>query len=97
MKNEIRTLIENSDGRRWTRKELEMAVGASDRIIRGYIHDLRREGCRIVTDTKEGGYWIAKSDEEWRVFRRKENLYAIRRIIPSDKVYTRQLRINYAN
>lgn len=73
------------------------AVNLSDREIRYIIHDLRRERCRIVTDTKEGGYWIARNDEEWRVFRRKENLYAIRRIIPSDKVYTRQLRMSYAN
>jgi hypothetical protein len=97
VKNEIRTLIENSDGRRWTRSQLMVAVNRSDRYVRETIHALRREGCRIVTDTKDGGYWIARNDEEWRVFRRKENIYAIRRIIPSDKVYTRQLRMNYAN
>lgn len=67
MKNEIRTLIENSNGRRWTRKELEMAVGTSDRIIRRYIHELRRAGCRIVSDTDEGGYWLGTADE-WNEF-----------------------------
>jgi biotin operon repressor len=67
MKNEIRTLIENSNGRRWTRSQLMVAVNRSDRYVRETIHALRREGCRIVSDTDEGGYWLGTPDE-WNEF-----------------------------
>lgn len=67
LKQEIRTLIENSEGRRWSRADLVLFFGISDRRIRRTIHDLRREGCRIVSDTDEGGYWLGTADE-WNSF-----------------------------
>lgn len=95
MKKEIRTLIENSNGRRWTRKELEMAVGTSDRQIRMLIHNLRREGCRIVSDTDEGGYWLG-TPEEWNAFCDQQRRRALANMYRKTDEDARQLVIAYA-
>lgn len=96
MKNEIRTLIENSNGRRWSRQQLMDAVNLSDRNIRCIIHDLRRDGCRIVSDTDEGGYWLGTADE-WNDFCDQQRRRALANMYRKTDEDARQLVIAYAH
>lgn len=92
MKKEIRTLIENSNGRRWSRTDLSLFLNMSDRTIRRTIHDLRREGCRIVSDTDEGGYCLGTADE-WNAFCDRERQAALSRLHRKTYENERQLVI----
>ena len=94
MKKEIRTLIENSNGRRWSRTDLSLFLNMSDRMIRRTIHDLRREGCRIVSDTDEGGYWLG-TPEEWNAFCDQQRRRALANMYRKTDEDARQLVIAY--
>ena len=64
---DILEALANADsGRRVTRHELVILTGKSDRLCRREIENLRCQGLRICSDSKAPGYWIAKSESEYR-------------------------------
>lgn len=38
--------------------------------LRTIISALRNKGVRIITDTVKGGYWIARNDKEYKLWRK---------------------------
>ena len=52
-----------------TRKEISLQLGLNERDTRRAIRELRLSGVRIVT-AENGGYYIAKTEEEYMPFRR---------------------------
>lgn len=66
LKDRLRGML---NGDPLTREEIVLRTGGKDREVRQAIRDLRLEGLRIVTDMN-GGYFIAKTDQEYLVFRR---------------------------
>lgn len=51
-----------------TRREIRQQTGYPDREIRQAVRDLRLSGVRVVT-AENGGYYIARSEEEYIPFR----------------------------
>ena len=51
-----------------TRREIRQQTGYPDREIRQAVRDLRLSGVRVVT-AENGGYFIARSEEEYIPFR----------------------------
>lgn len=52
-----------------TRKRLMEATGFTDRMVRKEIEHLRDNGVRICS-SESGGYWLAKSESEYKEFRK---------------------------
>ena len=52
-----------------TRKRLMEVTGFTDRMVRKEIERLRDNGVRICYG-KSGGYWLAKSESEYKDFRK---------------------------
>ena len=51
------------------RKHIAEISQVSERHIRLIINDLRKSGVRVVSDSESGGYWIAKTEDEYKRFR----------------------------
>lgn len=66
MKAEV--LLDLLSGKPVTRREIRQQTGYPDREIRQAVRDLRLSGVRVVT-AENGGYFIAKSEEEYIPFR----------------------------
>lgn len=66
MKAEV--LLELLSGKPVTRREIRQQTGYPDREIRQAVRDLRLSGVRVVT-AENGGYYIARSEEEYIPFR----------------------------
>lgn len=52
-----------------TRKEISLQLGLNERDTRRAIRDLRLSGVRVVT-AENGGYYIARTEEEYMPFRK---------------------------
>lgn len=66
MKAEV--LLDLLSGKPVTRREIRQQTGYPDREIRQAVRDLRLSGVRVVT-AENGGYYIARSEEEYIPFR----------------------------
>lgn len=66
MKAEV--LLDLLSGKPVTRREIRQQTGYPDREIRQAVRDLRLSGVRVVT-AENGGYFIARSEEEYIPFR----------------------------
>lgn len=66
MKAEV--LLDLLSGKPVTRREIRQQTGYPDREIRQAVRDLRLSGVRVVT-AENGGYFIAKTEEEYIPFR----------------------------
>lgn len=66
MKAEV--LLDLLSGKPVTRREIRQQTGYPDREIRQAVRDLRLSGVRVVT-AENGGYYIAKTEEEYIPFR----------------------------
>ncbi len=66
MKAEV--LLDLLSGKPVTRREIRQQTGYPDRDIRQAVRDLRLSGVRVVT-AENGGYFIARSEEEYIPFR----------------------------
>ncbi len=67
MKAEV--LLDLLSGKPVTRREIRQQTGYPDREIRQAVRDLRLSGVRVVT-AANGGYFIAKTEEEYMPFRK---------------------------
>ena len=71
-KNNIKYLVEmGTRDKPVTREHLEVATGMTDRTNRAIIEDLRKEGVRICSTAQKGGYWIARTEKEYKAFRKE--------------------------
>lgn len=61
-------LLDLLSGKPVTRREIRQQTGYHDRDIRQAVRDLRLSGVRVVT-ADNGGYFIARSEEEYIPFR----------------------------
>lgn len=61
-------LLDLLSGKPVTRREIRQQTGYPDREIRQAVRDLRLSGVRVVT-AENGGYFIARSEEEYIPFR----------------------------
>lgn len=61
-------LLDLLSGKPVTRREIRQQTGYPDREIRQAVRDLRLSGVRVVT-AENGGYYIARSEEEYIPFR----------------------------
>ena len=52
-----------------TRERLTVATGMPDRMVRKEIERMRKNGIRICSRSSKAGYWLAKSEAEYRNFR----------------------------
>lgn len=52
-----------------TRREISLQLGLNERDTRRAIRELRLGGVRVVT-AENGGYYIAKTEEEYMPFRK---------------------------
>lgn len=55
---------------RMSRSEAATIAG-SDRTARNIIESLRKRGYRICSESGRSGYWIAKSDAEYKRFKKE--------------------------
>ena len=53
-----------------TRERLMTATGMPDRTVRKEIELLRKNGLRICSTTGKAEYWLAKTEAEYKDFRR---------------------------
>jgi len=53
-----------------TRQQLIAVSGLSDRVVRKEIEYLRKQGIRICSTNNTAGYWLAKTEAEYKDFRR---------------------------
>lgn len=51
------------------RREISLQLGLNERDVRHAIRELRLGGVRVVT-AENGGYYIAKNEEEYMPFRK---------------------------
>lgn len=61
-------LLDLLSGKPVTRREIRQQTGYHDRDIRQAVRDLRLSGVRVVT-AENGGYFIARTEEEYIPFR----------------------------
>lgn len=54
---------------RWSRAQLAAETGLHDRAVRNAVHDLRRAGIAVVSDSQSSGYWLARTAAEVRALR----------------------------
>jgi len=59
------------DGERLTRDEIVYELGIPDRIGRRSIESMRSKGARIASGGGAPGYFLCKTDEEYRQFERE--------------------------
>lgn len=52
-----------------SRQELSNLTGICDRNVRAAIEELRKNGFRIMSNSRSKGYWIARTSEEYRELR----------------------------
>ena len=52
-----------------TREHMEYATGYPDRRNRKIIEELRKEGVKICSTSHQGGYWVARTESEYKAFR----------------------------
>jgi len=52
-----------------TRKELCEATGLKDSFVREIVGKLRDKGCRVVGSATTKGYYIARSEKQYKAFR----------------------------
>lgn len=64
----VEELLDLLSGKPVTRREIRQQTGYPDREIRQAVRDLRLSGVRVVT-AENGGYYIARSEEEYIPFR----------------------------
>jgi len=64
-------LLDLKDGERLTRRDLVFRLKLPDRTCRGIIEDLRRSGVRVCSGGGAPGYYLARTDEEYRDFERE--------------------------
>lgn len=60
-----------STGKRVKRGELCRLCKTSDRQVRKTIENLRSKGIRICSGNGEAGYYLARTDEEYKIFERE--------------------------
>jgi biotin operon repressor len=77
---------------RISRKELMIKTNMSDRNIRTTIHNLRRKGYRICSDTKNYGYYIG-TEKEWDKFVSQQRKRALNNMYPMSNELDGQLEI----
>jgi len=65
---------------------------ANDRAVRRAIHELRREGHRIISNPGRSGYWLGTA-EEWDAFCDRERQAALSRMYRKTNEYNKQIRI----
>lgn len=53
-----------------TRQQIKNTFLVSDRTARAMIEELREQGVRVCGQNDIDGYWIAKTQEEYKRFRR---------------------------
>lgn len=71
MKDYILSLLKSgSKEKPISRFEIRLKTKLKDRVIRNYIGALRDEGHRVIGTSDENGYWIARTEEEYKEFRR---------------------------
>lgn len=61
-------LLDLLSGKPVTRREIRQQTGYHDRDIRQAVRDLRLSGVRVVA-AENGGYFIARTEEEYIPFR----------------------------
>ena len=66
----------------------------SDRNIRDTIHNLRRKGHRICSDTKQSGYYIG-TEKEWDKFVLQQRKRALSNMYPMSNELDGQIEIVY--
>lgn len=54
-----------------TRRELVFLTKADDRTVRDCILSIRKKGGRVCSNSGRYGYWLAKSDADYREFRKE--------------------------
>lgn len=64
-------LSDLKDGERMTRTDLRLILGLPDRACRRVIEDMRAKGIRIASGGGAPGYYLAKTEEEYRAFERE--------------------------
>ena len=72
---------------------LTYQLDARDRAIRRAIHELRREGHRIISSPSRSGYWLGTA-EEWDAFCDRERQAALSRMYRKTNEYNKQIRIS---
>lgn len=70
MKNAIyRKLQSHNKERPMSRYAVAKELNVNERTVRETINALRKDGIRVCSDSNGHGYWIAKSEEEYKRFR----------------------------
>lgn len=64
----------------------------TDRAVRKAIHELRRDGNRIISNPSRSGYWLGTA-EEWDAFCDRERQAALSRMYRKTNEYNKQIRI----
>ena len=77
MKGQIEDYISRDRNNPTSKQRLTAQTGLNERAARSYIAAARRRGVPIV-GLLSGGYYIAKSPEEWRAFVEQERRQAVR-------------------
>ena len=90
----LRELQEAAGNAEWSssREELMYKTGVSDRQVRRAIHELRRDGYKIISSPDCVGYWLGTS-EEWNNFCEKQRSKGIAGMFKKTTEYDKQLRI----
>lgn len=65
----------------------------TDRAVRKAIHELRREGNRIISNPARSGYWLG-TPEEWDAFCDRERQAALSRMYRKTNEHNKQIRIS---
>ena len=88
----LEALRTTSPESRRTRTELTELTGLCDRAVREQIEQLRRDGIQIVSDTVQGGYYIADNDT-WNRFCERERVRAVNTFKKQCWANERQVRV----
>lgn len=56
--------LEERPLRSWRREQLAARTGAGDRAVRDAVHELRRAGFAVVSDSGAAGHSLARSAQE---------------------------------
>jgi hypothetical protein len=76
-----------------TREQLHWEADSDDRAVRNAIHDLRRDGYKIISSTDRAGYWLGGTDE-WNAWCDKQRSAALARMYPKTTEYRKQIVIS---
>jgi len=63
-----------------SREYLARSLRTSDRAIRKAVEELRECGFRVASDSNHYGYWLCKSDAEYKAFRANYLAHAFRQL-----------------